>query len=171
MGASGCGLTLPIGPQYECNLSPGSWRSNWWLSGAEIGPQRFPGSLRHVPCSAPHTALFYSDTVLLHLLPLPTSCPSIGALLPRSLSTMVVSCCAKLNGFAGCSDWFNRNSSATVFRSCLCLMNVLLVAIAIFVCSTYIVIVHFSALTNKRCLDDRPQCSVIYTHLIVFQSN
>ena len=69
------------------------------------------------------------------------------------------------------SDWFNRNSSATVFRSCLCLMNVLLGAIAIFVCSTYIVIVHFSALTNKRCLDDRPQCSVMYTHFIVFQSN
>ena len=41
--------------------------------------------------SAAPTVSFYSDRVSLHLSPLPTSWPNIGALLPSSQSTMVVS--------------------------------------------------------------------------------
>ena len=59
-------------------------------------------------------------------------------------------------------------AAATVFRSCLCLLNVLLGAFAIFVCSTYIVILHFSALTDKRCIDDRPQCPCYSLHISLF---
>ena len=45
-------------------------------------------------------------------------------------------------------------ATATAFRSYLCLINVLLGAITIFVCSTQFVILHFSASTKKNINDD-----------------
>ena len=70
-----------------------------------------------------------------------------------------------------CLTGLTATAAVTALRSCHCLMNALLGTIATFVCSTHIVLLHISASTNKSCIDDRLQCSVIHYTLHIFQSN